>query len=334
MKKLLTLMFLMAAMIPLSVELYAEDAINTKEIESTITKAFKSEISNESWGKDEVGVNYTDNGMIKVFRFDQNIEGESYLLEDKFYDNVDSISHECIAIVIDDAWAVASKKCRLSVGDRINSTSFKVKTVGIYNLRVLYSKGKKPSADIWASVKRYDTNNLFLIYAIDKNSNPLFHQSAKAKLTYNTTKDIDKFNSNFAQGAFEVNRTNKHKSDTGDAGDAYEDNFSAYYGVERKNYPKTIKSLDEDNKQVLAKLSTTWIGGKELRAGDPLFYVENGEKYLLGFANATNLWDNFSNTRTDKVILFNYADVREIFDKIKSVDPEAAARVEKNLLVK
>ena len=72
----------------------------------------------------------------------------------------------------------------------------------------------------------------------------------------------------------------------------------------------------------------------KLRAGDPLFYIENGNKYLLGFANATNLWDNFDKTRTDKVILLTESDKQEIISKIKSVDPIASKRIEKSILAK
>jgi hypothetical protein len=85
---------------------------------------------------------------------------------------------------------------------------------------------------------------------------------------------------------------------------------------------------------LFARISTSWIGGKELRAGDPLFYIENGKRYLLGFANAVNLWDNFSNTRTDKVLLFTDSDIKSILDKIGSVDPEAQKRIRKNVLAK
>ena len=108
------------------------------------------------------------------------------------------------------------------------------------------------------------------------------------------------------------------------------------YNVGRTTYPKTIKSFEykESEDRIFVRVSKSWIAPKELRAGDPLFYVENGKRHLLGFGYATNLWDNFDGSRTDKVYIFDYSDIRDIFETVRSVDKAAEARIVANLVRK
>ena len=215
----------------------------------------------------------------------------------------------------------------LSKGDKISPFPGIVKDVSTNNFRIIINNR------IY-TLTNYETKNLILLRAVNENGNPLFSLNFKPKLAYVSAKYANK--GDFLEGTFEVNRTDIHKAAYDDSHDAYENKFHPYYGVGRTTYTKTLKSFSRDDKtgNVFAKISTSWIGGKELRAGDPLFYIENGRRYLLGFGNAVNLWDNFSDTRTDKVLLFTHNDIKDILNTIKTVDPKAEARIRKNVLAK
>ncbi len=320
MKRLFTLLFMFSVICPTAyVELHANDSILNKEMRDQITQTVKSEvIDNQELGT--IDNNPIPGGLINVIFFRQDISttGDKYVSTDK---------KECIAIAIDDAWAVASKKCQLSKGDKISPLPGEVETVSTSNFRIIINNR------IY-KVDNYETKNLILLRAVNENGNPLFSLGAKPQLAYVSANYVH--GDDFLDGSFEVNRTDRKKAAYDDSHGSYEDNFHPYYGVGRTNYPKTLKSFnyDKNTQNLFARISTSWIGGKELRAGDPLFYIENGKRYLLGFANAVNLWDNFSNTRTDKVLLFTDSDIKSILDKIGSVDPEAQKRIRKNVLAK
>lgn len=331
MKKLFTLLFLASCISPV---FSAENVISSNEIRNEINKTVKTQIENDSNFAYFGNKSDSSDSLIKIIKFDLSVLGESRLYGDQSYDNNKNIPNECIAVVIDDAWAIASKTCRLYKGVKINRTVYTVKEANTSNFRVLSRKGKKSSDDVWSKVRSYELNNFFLLNAVNNNSNPLFSSDEKANITFTNTADINQFKSDFSDGIFNVNRTDKHTAGTTDTGDAYEDNFHPYYGVGRANYKKEIISLSKEANNTIATVSSTWIKPKLLRTGDPLFYIENGQKYLLGFGKAANLYDNFDATRTDKVVLLTNSDKDEIINKIKSVDPDSAARIEKDILVK
>ena len=316
MKKLFTLMFLLSA---IGSAVYAENLIDSKDMRDEISKTVKTEVADNQGAKIKATNDYDIAGsFVNVIFFRQDIVTESGK-------SVSNDNKDCVAVAIDDAWAVASKKCRLSQGDKIAPLPGTVKNVSTSNFRIVIN-------DRAYKVDAYETKNLLLLRAVNENENPLFSLDFKPKLAY--AYELDFEDGRFNKGFFEVNRTNIHKAAYDDSHDVYEDNFHPYYKVGRKTYKKEVKSVHENNttKNIYAKISTSWIGGKELRAGDPLFYVQDGRRYLLGFGNATNLWDNFSNTRTDNVLLFTYSDIADIVNRIESIDPAAKNRIWKNIL--
>ena len=323
MKKLIILLFLFSTMCTIiSTELYANDVVINKEMKSQIAQTVKSEVADNS-AIEIKDSGYNAGSLVNVIFFNQEITTENG-------NYVPNSNKECISVVIDDAWAVASKKCVISKGEEISPSSGIADRVSSSNFRIVLN-------DILHKVPAYETKNLILLRAVNENGNPLFASIANADLAFAPTADLVKFVSYFLGGTFEVNRTKEKKAahDDGHYG-AWEDNFHPYYGVSRKTYEKKIKAVyrDPNTKNLMATISATLVSPRLIRAGDPLFYVNNGKKYLLGFARATNLWDNFDNTRTDRVILLTNSDKKEILSKIKSVDSEAAARIEKNIFVK
>lgn len=327
MKKALILLFLISAVCPcISAELYASDFIPGKDLRDEITKTVKTEMDNQNTEYKEP---INSGGLVNVIKFRQEIftEPSIYSAGNKSLENNDK---ECIAIVIDDSWAVASKKCRLSQGDKLGNISGTVEKASASNFRVIF-------LDRIYNADSYAVGNVFLLRVVNKDGNPVFAAAPKANLAFAKSANITEFVDNFKDGYFEVNRTDKHKAAHDDGQHhAWEDNFHSYYGVGRNTYEKEIKEVYKDDKtnNIIARISASFIRGKLLRAGDPLFYIKNGKRYLLGFANATNLWDNFDNTRTDRVILLTNSDTRQIWEKINSVDPKAAKRIQDNLLVK
>ena len=315
MKKLLTLLFMFSVICPA----YASDALLDNEMRDQIAQTVKAELE-DNQKMQVTGDNPVASNLINVIMFHQEIttEGGKFMSTDK---------KECIAIAIDDAWAVASKRCHLSKGDKISPYPGTVQDVSTANFRIIINN------HIY-KVTNYETKNLILLRAINENGNPIFSLGSKPQLAYVSAEHVHI--DDFLGGTFEVNRTDRHKAAYDDSHDAYEDNFHPYFSVGRTTYEKTLKSFnyDKKTKNIFARISTSWIGGKELRAGDPLFYVENGTRYLLGFGNAVNLWDNFSGTRTDEVLLFTHSDIKDILDKVGSVDPEAQNRIRKNVLAK
>lgn len=325
MKKLFTFIFMLSAMCTL---VYAEDFVFDKEaVKQEIDNAIKTEVADNTQLKSS-----DDNslpGLVNVIFFHQEVFNapSKYSEGNKLVENRNK---ECIAIVIDDAWAVASKKCLLSKGEKMEPIPGTVERSNASNFRVIFS-GKTYNADSYA------VGNVFLLRVVNKDGKPVFASAPKANLAFAKSADISEFINYFKDGIFEVNRTNKHKAGHDDGQhNAFEDDFHSYYGVDRTTYEKEIEEIYKDNKtnNMLAQVSSTLFYPKLLRAGDPLFYVENGQKYLLGFANATNLWDNFDGTRTDKVILLTYPDTRLIWEKVNSIDPKAAKRIHDNILVK
>lgn len=305
MKKLFTFIFMLSAMCAL---VYAEDFVFDKEaVKQEIDSVIKTELAD---GGKAVRAKEIK-GVVQVIRFNQDIVTRGNK-------NVSNPNKECIAVVIDDEWAVASKKCRLAKGDKLGDIPGTVDSSSSYNFRIIIGSKEVP-------VKSYELDNVFLLRA----QNFKFNDKANLVLT----SDLSALMDSFKDGKFEVDRTNKHRAAYEGQHATYE-NISSYYGVGRKTYEKDIESVYKDNKtdNMLAQVSSTLFYPKLLRAGDPLFFVKDGQKYLLGFGNAVNLWDNFDGTRTDKVILLK--NTRLIWEKINSVDPKAAKRIHDNLLVK
>lgn len=312
MKKLFTLLFVLFAICPV---------ISGQEMREQITQAVKAGVKDNQEAKpDELNANSDVNRLVNVIFFRQDIvtEGGASLTND---------NKECVAVVIDKAWAIASKKCRLSKGEKVSPAAGTVDSAYSSNFRIILNNRSY-------KVAHYETKNLFILRAIDENGNPLFKDNPQVNLAYTWEKALPE---DFREGAFEVNRTDKHSAKKDDGShNSWEDNFHPYYGVARRTFPKEINSFRYDKKiqSVFATISASLIYGKEVRAGDPLFYIERGKKYLFGFANATNLWDNFPHTRTDKVLVFTFSDIKEMTEKIQPIDRDVALRIRQNMLFK
>ena len=323
MKKLFTLFFLVSVLGP---ALFSGNIVTNKEMKETITKTVKTEIEGNYAPKHVTFGSEDPTGLINVIQFRQNI----YNAPSKYSDGnkyVEDLQEgECIAIAIDESWAVASKKCLLAKGEKMKPIPGTVGSSSASNFKIIVS-GKTYTAD------NYKVGNVFLLRVVNEKGTPIFLSAPKAGLAFVKSSDESEFKNNFEDGYFEVDITDKHTSAYADFHNAYEDNFHSYLGVGRKSYKKEVKEVykDDKTKDILAQVKSA-----KLRAGDPLFYIENGNKYLLGFANATNLWDNFDNdnTRTNKVILLAESDKQEIISKINSVDPVAGKRIEKSILAK
>ena len=323
MKKLFTFLFLISAVCPLIAAEFYDNVISNKEIGNMLNKNIQAEVvdSKDAESDENLGAN---SGLVNVILFHQEIytEGGREVTHPK---------KDCVSVVIDDAWVIASKKCLLTKGDNISPLPGRVESSYISRFRVVLN-GKTYKV---AEKNQLTTKNFFLLKVTNENGNPVFSVSPKANLAFASSSDKAKFDKEFAGGTFEINRTDKHNSIHDDGHHAvWEDNFSAYYGVGRESYEKEIEALTQEGDNIIATVSSTWVYPKLLRAGDPLFFIKEGKRYLLGFGNAVNLWDNFDKTRSDKVILLTKSDKEEIIKKIKSVDSKAAARIEKNSLVK
>ncbi|MBO7605019.1 MAG: hypothetical protein J6S61_00945, partial [Elusimicrobiaceae bacterium] len=302
------LLFLLSAVTP---AIYAEDFISSKDMRDEITKTVKTEMDNQNDGLLRKGGDTdTDGGLINVISFSQDIVTKkgTPVTEKK----------ECIAIVIDDAWAIVSGKCFLSKGDKLFPYAGEVNTSYNHSFSVFLGGS-------WNPVQPYLTKNLYLLRAVNESGVPLFEENHKANLAFVSAKDKEQFDSSFSNGTFEVNITKRKEA---------ENVSHPYYGVEREIRDKKIKEIYLDSNDTIARVSSF----PKLRAGDPLFYTQKGKKYLLGFAKAINHIDNAQKSnykvRTDNVILLTGSDKQEIINKIKSVDPEAATRIEKRALVK
>ncbi len=315
MKRLFILLFMFSLTLPaISAQPLNSEMKNiVKDVKVSMDK-LETEIKTVDNYKD------TDDSLVNVIFFRQDLITEGGK-------SMSNNNKECVAIAIDEAWALASKKCRLSKGDNISPDPGTVKSVSTGNFRIIIN-------DRAYKVANYETKHFILLRAIDENGNPLF-LGHEPNLAYVSAEYLHK--DDFLGGTIEVNRTDINKAAHDTQHNAWEDNFHPYYDVGRTTYPKTLKSFNYDKKagNLFAKISTTWIGGKDLRAGDPLFYVEKGKRYLLGFGYAINLWDNFENVaRTDKVLLFTHDDIKDIFYTIRPIDLEASNRIIENVFIK
>ena len=306
MKNFLAMLFFLALLCPVS----ANDLINS-EVREEVNKMIIDGVAEGKEQKDSSLGASKDSVVRIMFKQTAYVEDSSKPLINNYKD--------CIAVVIDDAWAVASSRCYLMYGDDTRKRG-KVIDVETENFKIQVGKDFKEVTDV------FKLKNLILLRVLNKNNNPVFVNYAKAKLFF-VPQDVDAKSLTEKAGKYIVNRTDKNHPAYDAAHDRIEDNFQPYK-TGRDLYTKGIESVSKTKEGIIATLD--WI--KQVRAGDPLFYIEDGKEYLLGLGYAVNLDDRESEARTDQVRLLTVQDQEEIINKVRSVDEKAAVRLENNIL--
>ncbi len=226
---------------------------------------------------------------------------------------------DCVAVIIDDAWAIASKKCKLAPGDK-TYVAGEVIDVSVSDFKIEFNK------KLYKADNVVELTNVFLLKITNENGNPLMVNTPKARLFF---VPVNKVNSRwFADilGEYKVNRTDRNTPAYDAAHDKIQDNFQPYK-TGRTLYTKGIKDFYVKGNNVTVTLD--WI--KQVRAGDPLFYLANGKEYLLGFGKAVNLDDRKEEARSYEVSLLTDLDKNEILNNISAIDKKAAKRIEENI---
>ena len=166
MKKIFALMFVFSLICP---SIFAEN-IADNEMRNQIAQTVEAEIADDVESGFGCSTDYDiAGGLVHTIFFQQDITTEG----GKFVSNP---AKDCVAVAIDDAWAVAYKKCVLSKGDNISPLPGKVKEVSFGNFRIVVNGRSYPVAS-------YNTRNLILLRAVNENGNPLFSLYVKPKLT-------------------------------------------------------------------------------------------------------------------------------------------------------
>ena len=307
MKKLFTTLFLSSLLCPIM----ANDLID-KKVRNEVNDWLSESITAEQEEKDS-SFGASNKSVVRIM-FTQSIEATDSVrtLENHYKD--------CVAVIIDDAWAVASKKCRLAPGDNTHFAG-EVSNVWVSDFKIKVGKKFQKVTD------SFELKNLFLFRVLDEGKKPLFANSVKAKLFF-VPQDVDLNSLTGKSGKYMVNRTDKNHPAYDEAHGKIEDNFQPY-NTGRTLYTKGIDSIYRD-KNGNVGVVLDWI--KQVRAGDPLFFVEGGREYLMGFGDAVNLPDGRDGARAYKVSLLTDSDKNEILNQISKVDKATAKRIENNSL--
>lgn len=307
MKKLFTTLFLSSLLCPIM----ANDLID-KKVRNEVNDWLSESITAEQEEKDS-SFGASNKSVVRIM-FTQSIEATDSVrtLENHYKD--------CVAVIIDDAWAVASKKCRLAPGDNTHFAG-EVSNVWVSDFKIKVGKKFQKVTD------SFELKNLFLFRVLDEGKKPLFANSVKAKLFFVPENKANAQWFATLEGEYKVNRTDRNTPAYDAARDKIEDNFQPY-NTGRTLYTKGLESFSKTKDGLIVTLD--WV--KQVRAGDPLFYLENGKEYLMGLGYAVNLDDRKEEARTYQVRLLTTQDEAEILSKVKSVDAKAATRLEKNIL--
>ena len=316
MKKFLAMLFFVSVFCPvLSAELFASDGIPDAKMMKEITQSINNDLQEGQNNDQDVSLNASEKAVARIV-FTQTLG-----VTDSYKDLVNNYK-DCVAVIIDDAWAIASTKCRLSVGDETR-TAGQVTDVNVSNFRIELNK------KLYKVTETYELKNVFLFRLLNENENPLLINFPKARLFFVPQKAADAryfADLETAGGEYKINRTDRNTPAYDAAHDRIEDNFQPYK-TGRTLYTKGLNSVMVSGNNVTVTLD--WI--KAVRAGDPLFYIANGKEYLLGFGKAVNLNDRNEEARTYEVSLLTDFDRQEILDKITTIDAKAAKRIEKNI---
>ena len=314
MKKFLVMFLFASALCPvLSAELFANEGMLDQKIMKEITQSVKGDFQDEQNNKKDFSLNASKEAVARII-FKQTLN-----VTDSYNDLVNP-NKDCVAVIIDDAWAIASKRCRLNKGDDTHVAG-KVTNVSVSDFKIEFNK------KLYKADNVIELTNVFLLKITNENGNPLMVNTPKARLFFVPANKVNaKWFADILEGEYKVNRTDRNTPAYDDAHNKIEDNFQPYK-TGRTLYTKGIKDFYVKGNNVTVTLD--WI--KQVRAGDPLFYLSNGKEYLLGFGKAVNLDDRKEEARSYEVSLLTDLDKNEILNKISAIDKKAAKRIEENI---